>query len=127
MPETETHTVETAYGEAEIETYDCDSCGTKVAYENTVHFQIGERKGRACQHCEDNGPISMPRKAFDVAIPDFDKSSAFLALLFGPLTVFMLTLDFFENENDKTAKGALLGVLIALLWIVLPLTLEIVL
>ena len=48
MSEAKQHTVETVYGTATIDIYECDSCGNEVAYENTVKFTIGDREGRAC-------------------------------------------------------------------------------
>jgi len=64
MSDADTHTVDTVYGPAEIETYECDSCGNRVAYEDTVEFTIGDRNGRACEHCEENGPIEFPAREY---------------------------------------------------------------
>ena len=61
----ESYVVETVYGDYEIETYECDSCGNVVAYEHTVPFTIGDTEGRACEHCEENGPISFPKRVVE--------------------------------------------------------------
>lgn len=60
-----TKTVQTAYGETTIEVVECDSCGAEVAKDDALEFTLGEREGRACEHCYDSGPISFPTSATD--------------------------------------------------------------
>lgn len=65
MTKTGTKTVETAYGTAEFDMVECDSCGQEVPAEDAVDFTIGDREGDACQLCADDGPIDFPEKVYD--------------------------------------------------------------
>jgi hypothetical protein len=108
----QTHTVDTAYGQTTIETYECDSCGTKVRYDETVEFTIGEREGRACNHCEANGPISVPKKVARISLPS-SLSLFFIAgfPILGPLTALIAFVD-----GDDFARAFTLGWTTLLLW-----------
>lgn len=64
MSAAETHTVDTIYGEAEIEVVECSSCETEIAKAEAEPFKIGkgddERTGWACEHCASEGPADYP-------------------------------------------------------------------
>lgn len=59
---TRTETVETVYGDVEVSLVDCDSCGNPVRKRDAVEFSIGDRDGWACEHCEEEGPLSFPER-----------------------------------------------------------------
>jgi len=120
----ESHTVQTQYGEATIETYECDSCGNRVAYENTVEFQIGSREGRACEHCESEGPVSFPERVRDWALPS-DASvdnewNVIPYLVFAPLFCPALLLSSFIGDSDQFSNGYAVGFITAIVWLVIP-------
>jgi hypothetical protein len=120
MSDTDTYEVETQFGPAEIETYECDSCGNRVAYENTVTFSIGEREGRACEHCEETGPVSWPQKTLDFLKVDIDYGMAIFGVLFTPLALLVI----FEkalSEDEDFEQGILFGWLVMIVWVVTPL------
>ena len=121
MSDTDTYEVETQFGSAEIETHVCDSCGNRVAYENTVEFNIGKREGRACKHCESEGPVSWPRKTLDFFKADIDYRDTLLGVFFTPLAT-MVIFDKAFTHNRDFEKGVLFGWLVMLIWIVSPLT-----
>jgi hypothetical protein len=122
MSDTETHTVETPYGPAEIETYECDSCGNTVAYENTVEFTIGDRTGRACSHCESEGPVSVPKKAIEWSVKHFDTEddaeiAALGSILLAPLFLPMSIVVVLTGEGSKWAKGYATAIVSLLVWV----------
>jgi len=65
----QTKTVQTTYGEVEVEVVECDSCGQEIEKEEAYYFIIrntknkddftGQTEGWACEYCVDN-PISFP-------------------------------------------------------------------
>ena len=120
MTQPETQNIETEYGTATIETYDCDSCGNTVAYENTVKFTIGETEGRACEYCEKNGPISFPKRALEFAWPSdgvfglgWNIALAFLIL---PVAVFYG----FTDDATDFVEGYATAVISILVWVGIP-------
>jgi len=117
----DTHTVQTIYGETEIETYDCDSCGQTVPYDETVEFTIGSRSGRACEMCETEGPISTPAKVLELSEPaDVRRVDTYgLAphLAFGWLFLPTVTLLGFTEESNQFHQGYATAVLTMILWV----------
>ena len=122
----ETQTVETVYGTATIETYECDSCSNVVPYEETVEFRIGEREGRACVHCEAEGPVSWPRKVLEFRIPGlpFEDDDGELANLesvgifiaMAPLLMPIGVLRSFTVDTGEFAKGVAYATIAMLFW-----------
>ncbi len=131
MSSAETHTVETQYGPTTIETYDCDSCGNTVAYENTVPFTIGDTEGRACEHCEANGPISFPKRVVEFQPPYETVGSNSYGLvfhtLFAPLVLPFETFGGFVDDDDRFAAGYATAVVTLFVWLVVPAVLWVVL
>ncbi len=100
----QTETVETAYGDVEVELAECDSCGNQVRVEDTVEFTIGNREGLACEYCRDEGPMSFPeRHGIDVETgPD----------LFGfviPLSPLMAGAILYTLDEDTDADDAIMA------------------
>jgi len=131
MSNAETHTVDTVYGPAEIETYECDSCGNRVAYENTVGFTIGGSEGRACEHCEENGPISFPKRVVEFSWPkDQESMGEEYGIVFNtvlaPLLFLFIIADAFTEERDAFAEGYATAIVSVLVWIGIPLLLWVV-
>jgi len=72
-----TETITTAYGDVDIETVECSSCGTTVPKEDAYRFIMFERgrdpsftsrcdvKGWACEYCADSGPAAFPSDISD--------------------------------------------------------------
>ena len=76
MSERITKTVQTAYGDVEVELVTCDSCGSEVKSEEAKRFVVGDPEqhndvaisfhpgrshvGWACEYCRDNGPVEIP-------------------------------------------------------------------
>lgn len=118
MTEPDTQTVQTEYGEATIETYDCDSCGNTVAYEETVEFTIGDREGRACSHCDDNGPISFPQNVREWSLPEDPDDYApptLFSILIAPITLPIYCF-LGLSEDHAFDQGVLLAVLAITAW-----------
>lgn len=121
---TETHTVQTAYGETEIETCECDSCGTRVAYDNTVPFRIGDTEGRACEHCEETGPISFPKRVVTWSLPadvhdDGERYGLWFHISLAPLLTPFVLMDGLTDTYDDNGfqQGVTTGMLMVLTWI----------
>lgn len=125
------HTIDTPYGEATIETYDCDSCGNTVAYENTVPFTIGNTEGRACEHCEEKGPISFPKRVVEWSYPkDVTKNGEyglFFHVALGLLVLPIVMIGGFTESADQFDEGFATGAVTFFVWVVLPLLLFILL
>lgn len=125
-----TKTIQTEYGDATIDVYDCDSCGNTVAYEDTVEFTIGNRDGRACSHCRDEGPLSFPEKVTSWAFEDPDGYSLILEFIFTPLCIPFTVpclLDEPTSEIGWYEKGYVVGALSTLVWTVATLLLWVIL
>lgn len=124
MSEPQEHTVNTQFGEATVEIYECDSCGTDVAYENTVPFTIADREGRACEHCAETGPIGFPQRTIEWVLPRDESTSAEegLGLFFfaAPIILPVATFVGFRNGPQFT-QGYATAVVTLLLWVLLPL------
>ena len=130
MSETKTETVATQFGNVEVETVDCDSCGATIKKENAKKFVIGDfdetvntkstsrvsyrfeegtaNDGWACEYCRDEGPASYPRPI----------SASNSVMLFGALAVlwpvwYLVFLGQWEDDTLKLAKAATLG---SILW-----------
>jgi hypothetical protein len=119
MSDAQSHTISTQYGEAEINVYECDSCGNTIAYENTVEFTLGDREGRACEHCAETGPISFPERVIEWSLPK-DESGApnngLLVNLFGsPLLLPLVTIGGFI-KSDQFAQGYATAIITVLAW-----------
>lgn len=112
MTNPETHTINTAYGSTEIKTYDCDSCGNTVPYDETVEFTIGVRKGRACEICEDTGPVSFPEKARE-HMNLYQNGD----VMFGTLLWPMVGVAFALAPDSEFGRGYAVASLAAWLWI----------
>jgi len=100
----ETEIVQSQYGDVEIEVVDCDSCGNRVAKEDTVPFSIGSREGLACKHCEQEGPVSFPQKVREWTLPSEQKNGETFGLGFYiglfPLTFPITFLDGLKGYDD---------------------------
>jgi hypothetical protein len=103
-----TETVQTAYGETEIEVVECDSCGTTISTEQAREFTLGDREGHACEHCVDEGPISFPSRYGPLNMGKTDEGG-FLRFLFWAPVVIPLTMMLGPVENDlpDEAMGAM--------------------
>jgi hypothetical protein len=119
MNNSEQHTVNTQYGETTIEVYECDSCGNVVAYENTVEFTLGNRSGRACEHCAENGPISFPERVVEWSLPANNTeryyNGLFLHLFASPLLLPLITIAGFVN-GDEFTQGYGTAIITVLVW-----------
>lgn len=107
--------IKTPYGETTIETYDCDSCGNTVAYEDTVEFTIGDTEGRACEHCEENGPISFPRRVLEWEYPKNTNSKEddglIIHIVLAALFLPFLTIAGLTDKGSQFEKGYATAVL----------------
>lgn len=103
MSTTTTKQIPTAYGDVEIETVECDSCGDEVPKEDASDFLVGDirqtnhwhhksavefevsdttlRRGYLCSYCEDRGPLSTPPWEWRAALT-FDRMMIALMLTF---------------------------------------------
>jgi len=109
-----TQTVHTQFGEVEVETVECDSCGNEIAKDDAKKFTIGEREGYACSHCVDEGPISFPPDKW-IFKPAEDM---LLSVILFPL---MLLFAFIALSSSETARESTATAIGAIIWIVLPL------
>jgi len=133
MSDPESHTVSTQYGETTIDVYECDSCGNTVAHENTVKFTLGDREGRACEHCADTGPIgflerivnwSLPKRVVNWSFskdkePD-EESGVVLFIVLAPIVLPLATIVGFR-DGPPFIQGYAMAVLTLLVWVFLPL------
>jgi len=113
-----TKTAETVHGSIEYQTIECDSCGNETVVDDAKDFQIGDREGKACEHCYQNGPISFPEKVKNKArdrITQGDGDMTFGVLAF-PLTAFIFII--MANRQDWQ-RGYALASLGAILWFAL--------
>ena len=117
MSEPTEKSVSTPYGETTIEVIECDSCGNEVALDETVEFTLGDREGRACQHCYEEGPVSYPDKVITEG-PENPSEIVFLAILF-PLWFGLVFFDALDGR--QSARNVMTWSLAALLWVVLML------
>jgi len=115
-----TETIQTQYGETEIQVYDCDSCGNRVAYDETVEFTLGDRQGRACEVCADEGPVSFPPSVDILLQPAEDP---LFCIVVWPLMFIFGTLDLAFGSAADTISEMATGILGTLLWVVGPLLL----
>jgi hypothetical protein len=120
----QTETIETRFGSVEIETYECDSCGVEVAKEDTVPFEIGSREGRACQTCEESGPISFPKRAIEPmkTLANTDLDSALISIMFGPVFLPAAVMIYLDKRGAFEA-GIVIATITCLLWLGIPLLL----
>ena len=121
MTDTETHTVETAFGPAEVETLECDSCGNRVAAENTVPFTIGNTDGRACEHCEATGPVSFPRRTLEFVTPTYvnqrgKEYSLWFHIGAFPVIVFFGVVSGLFEDSDEFHDGYSTAAVSFLVW-----------
>lgn len=110
-------TVDTPYGETTIEVVECDSCGNTVSKDDTVEFTLGDRTGRACKHCYDEGPVSFPERVLDKE--NFSLKDMMICILLFP--IFLIPILFFSLERDEENLLIMTGILTTLVWVVLPL------
>jgi len=124
MSDPESHTVSTQYGETTIDVYECDSCGNTVAHENTVEFTLGDREGRACEHCADTGPIGFPERVVNWSLPEDDETDeeagVGLFVLFAPIILPLATVAGFRG-GTTFVQGYATAVLAFLVWVFPPL------
>ena len=125
--DTRTKEVSTEYGTTTIQITDCDSCGNTVTKDETVAFTIGDRSGRACEYCANNGPISFPERVVEWSLPkdaygNTGPAIAFFIIL-APVLFIAIFFDgmFTEKKTNYFADGYIYGVIAVLLWVVLPL------
>jgi len=117
---TDTETIQTAYGDVEIETVDCDSCGQTIGKDDANEFTLSDREGHACDHCVDNGPISFPPTV------DFNVEPAeeyWLGVLLWPAGMIFISMDYHTDKAPKRLKEWHAGAVGALLWTTLLLLL----
>ena len=121
---TETETVDTLYGTVEIETVDCDSCGTTIAREEAYPFRIGEetataagcvREGYACPVCGDEGPAGFPERVREWAAPDSGRLPLHVALALAPVALPIMTMEGFRGTDDFT-EGYATAVVTLVAW-----------
>ena len=117
MSEPTEKSVSTPYGETTIDVIECDSCGNEVALDETVEFTLGDREGRACQHCYEEGPVSFPNMIITEG-PESTFEIVIVAILF---PIFLLPVFFDALNGSDIAVSILTGMLAVLLWVVLPL------
>lgn len=124
--ETETHTVQTQFGEAEVETYVCDSCENRVNYDNTYEFTCGDREGRACEVCVEKGPVSFPGRVLEFSLPyeeyDGDKFGVGFHIFTGWLLIpFGVPETLLASDPDEFKEGFAMGVITMFVWYTLVL------
>ena len=123
----QTQTITTEYGDVQVETVECDSCGNTIARDAAHEFTIGSRDGHACDYCVENGPISFPEKVYRLTTPTDELPSphdADLGLLFHlgvaplilPIQTFLGVYD--GNEFEQGYATAIITIL---LWVGVPL------
>jgi len=123
-----TKTVQTPYGDTTIEVVECDSCGAEVAKDDALEFTLGDRKGWACEHCYETGPIGFPEKVREWTLPtDVSGRSSAPYIALYPMFVFFVALDSMHEDNDLFANGYTVGVIATLLWVAVPLLVYVVL
>jgi len=110
-------TVDTPYGETTIEVVECDSCGNTVSKDDTVEFTLGDREGRACEHCYDSGPVSFPEGVLKKR--DFSRRLGISYILLFP--IFLIPTLSGSIRGDKKHSYVMLGIIATLVWVVLPL------
>jgi len=124
MSDPESHTVSTQYGETTIDVYECDSCGNTVSHENTVGFTLGDREGRACEHCADTGPIGFPERVVNWSLPKDEESDeepgVVLFIAFAPIVLPIAAIVGFR-DGPPFVQGYAMAVLTLLVWVLLPL------
>jgi hypothetical protein len=123
----EIKTIQTKYGEVEVETIECDSCGNTIGKEDAHEFTLGDREGHACDHCVDNGPISFPDTVaeWDTPVENLrmnDYGVVFYVIL-GFITLPIGTITGFSTQADDFRQGFTMGVIVFFVWVVLPLLL----
>ena len=97
----QTKTVQTAYGDVDVEVVECDSCGNTIGKDEAREFTLGEREGYACEHCVDEGPISFPDRFGSLDMGHAESGGFLLFLLWAPI-IIPLTMLFTPFENDKS-------------------------
>ncbi|AGM11133.1 hypothetical protein M196_gp41 [Halorubrum tailed virus 4] len=104
----QTKTVQTAYGDVDVEVVECDSCGNTIGKDEAREFTLGNREGHACEHCVGEGPISFPSKygSFDMGE---SSDGRFLNFLVWAPVVIPLLMMFgpFENDDNDLMRGAM--------------------
>lgn len=122
---TKTKTVQTEYGDVEIDIVKCDSCGIDVRKDEAKYFKIGDRHGYACELCERNGPVSFP----EATVNGSDGVDLFLIATYpaGILAgvIFLLTRG--TPELNDTGGGFMSAVLGTILWTCIVIGLAVVL
>jgi len=114
---TQTETIHTAYGDVEVETVECSSCGEKIAKDDAKDFTIGSRSGYACSYCEKNGPISFPERVKQSVLSTLDNRVGYMVfILLWPLVGFMWILD--SPENETWGQGVAEASFAGLVWLV---------
>jgi len=122
---TNKQTIHTRYGEVEVKTIECDSCGNEVAKSDAYRFAMddespnkrmndAERNGYACPICVDTGPISFPEKIIQSVELQWAAVPSFLVGMGAGF--FMRGLHIFGNVDLLIVDfvfGSLLGVILA--------------
>ena len=97
----QTKTVQTTYGDVEVEVVECDSCGNTISKDEAREFTLGNREGHACEHCVDEGPISFPSKYGSLDMGKTDEGRFPRFLFWAPVDI-PLVMIFGPFENDMT-------------------------
>lgn len=120
MSKSKTKTIETQYGTAEIEVVECDSCGQTIGKDDAVEFTIGSRDGYACQHCEQNGPISWPKKVVDWSMPQDTDNGENVGLLFF-CSMYVLAMPIYTvggfTDDDEFSQGFAAAIVSTAVWL----------
>jgi len=130
----ETKTVETEYGTAEIEIVECDSCGNTVGKEQAKRFAIGEKvpnprindaevNGWACEYCMAEGPLSFPQQVSEWALPKEEQDDYTYGITFHIILAVVVipfeTINGFQSDSGKFTKGYAIASVTYLLYIFL--------
>jgi hypothetical protein len=104
----QTKTVQTTYGDVEVEVVECDSCGNTIGKDEAREFTLGNREGHACEHCVDEGPISFPSKYGSLDMGESEDGRFPRFLLWAPVVIPLLMIfGPFDNGHDPTVQGAM--------------------
>jgi hypothetical protein len=122
----ETKTIQTVYGETEIDVVECSSCGNEIAKDEAARFAMhtetvnprfnqAERSGYACEHCFSEGPASFPERSKE-RIKTLSEDGD---VLFGVLLWPFISLLILADTNNEWEVGFGVASLGGWFWVVL--------
>ena len=102
----EKETVQTEYGDVEIEVGECDQCGQKVRadklYEYEIDMEDEVRSGKVCEFCASMPVTNLPLwKRIFVAGSMYEFFGAFATIVGFPLVVWLFFIDKEIEKEDK--------------------------